>query len=162
MKRIFQSKGFLRKIAIVVLVLLLCYCIIPTYTYAGFGGDILKVFVQLLAALGDVVTGALNHFMLGTDALINSVMLEQDNPTITKEGAALYAPDDAKVDLVLDQQQDAAGNTGDDNEENSETSDAINAVKEEEVEVKNETNEGVEVRKTKKENVEEDDDRKSN
>ena len=117
MKRIFQSKGFLRKIAIVVLVLLLCYCIIPTYTYAGFGGDILKVFVQLLAALGDVVTGALNHFMLGTDALINSVMLEQDNPTITKEGAALYAPDDAKVDLVLDQQQDAAGNTGDDNEE---------------------------------------------
>ena len=123
MKRIFQSKNLLQKIAIIVLVVLLCYCIIPTYTYAGWGGEILKVLVQLLAALGDVVTGALNHFMLGTDAMINSVMLDQDNPTLDgpEDGmdppGALYAAPNATVDLTLNQQEDAAGNTGDDNEE---------------------------------------------
>ena len=63
-----------------------------------------------------------------------------------------------KVDLM----SKIKGKKGDDNEENSETSDATNDVKEEEVEVKNETNEGVEVRKTKEENIEKDDDRKSN
>ena len=123
MKRIFQSKSLLQKIAIIVLVVLLCYCIIPTYTYASWGGEILKVFVQLLAALGDVVTGALNHFMLGTDAMINSIMLDQNDPTVTtgptdgNPPGALYAAPGATVDLTLNQQEDDAGNTGDDNEE---------------------------------------------
>ena len=117
MKRIIQGKNFLRKIAIAILVVLLCYCIVPTYTYAGFGGEILKVFTQLLAALGDVVTGTLNHFMLGTDEMINSVMLDRDNPTVTNPEGALYADPNAEADLILGQDQDVAGNTDDDNEE---------------------------------------------
>ena len=116
MKRIFQSKGFLRKIAIVVLVVLLCYCIIPTYTYADFGGDILKVFTQLLAAFGDVVIGALNHFMLGTNRIIGSVMLSQDSETITNERGALYAGDE-EPDIILGIDHDEFGNVDDDNEE---------------------------------------------
>ena len=111
MKRIIQCKSVLRKIVVAILIVLLCYCIVPTYTYASFGGDILKVFTQLLAALGDVVTGSLNHFMLGTTDMINSVMLDRGSDTITNPEGALYAPPGEATKIVLGQDKDAAGNT---------------------------------------------------
>lgn len=117
MKRILQSKNFIQKMAIVILVVLLCYCIIPTYTYATFGGEILKVFLQLLAALGDVVIGTLNHYMLGTDYLINSVMLDRTTQNITNPQGSLYADGSEQVNLTLNQEHDSAGNVDDDNEE---------------------------------------------
>lgn len=102
MSKIFQNKNILQKIAIVLLITLMCYFIIPTYSFAGWGGDMLKVLTQLLAALGDAVMGAMNHFMLGTDRMISSVMLPKDNPSITESGGALYAGDN-DADIVLDQ-----------------------------------------------------------
>ncbi len=119
MKRIFQNRSVLQKIAIVLLITLMCYFIVPTYSFAAwdFGGDLLKVLVQLLAALGDVVSGMMNHFMLGTNAMISSVMLDQDDPTVTDKEGALYVSSDAKTDLILGQDKDASGKKDDDNEE---------------------------------------------
>ena len=102
MSKIFQNKSILQKIAIVVLITILFYFTIPTISFAGWGGDMLKVLTQLLAALGDAVMGAFNHFMLGTDKAIGSVMLSKDNPSITSTEGALYAGN-SKVDLKLDQ-----------------------------------------------------------
>lgn len=102
MSKIFQNKNILQKIAIVVLITILFYFTIPTISFAGWGGDMLKVLTQLLAALGDAVMGAFNHFMLGTDKMISSVMLSKDNPSITSTEGALYAGN-SKVDLKLDQ-----------------------------------------------------------
>lgn len=102
MSKIFQNKNILQKIAIVVLITILFYFTIPTISFATWGGDMLKVLTQLLAALGDAVMGAFNHFMLGTDKMISSVMLSKDNPSITSTEGALYAGN-SKVDLKLDQ-----------------------------------------------------------
>lgn len=105
MSKIFRNKNMLQKIAIVLLITILIYFTIPTLSLATWGGDMLKVITQLLAALGDAVMGAMNHFMLGTDKMIGSVMLSQDNPSITDLDGALYAGNEA-VDITLDQNED--------------------------------------------------------
>lgn len=102
MKRLFQNRNMIQKMAIVLLITLLCYFMIPTYSAAAWGGDLMKILIQLLAALGDAVSGAMNHFMLGTERSITSVMLSQDDPTITDPKGALYAGSE-DPDVVLDQ-----------------------------------------------------------
>lgn len=105
MSKIFRNKNMLQKIAIVLLITILVYFTIPTLSFASWGGDMLKVITQLFAALGDTVMGAMNHFMLGTDKMIGSVMLSQDNPSITDSDGALYAGN-APVNITLDQNED--------------------------------------------------------
>lgn len=105
MSKIFQNKNILQKIAIVLLIAIVVNFTIPTLSFAGWGGDMLKVLVQLLAALGDVFMGAFNKYMLGTDLMIGSVMLDQDNPSIEDPNGALYAGNES-VDLTLDPDKD--------------------------------------------------------
>ena len=122
MSRLFQKKSILQKIAIVLLITLLCYWIVPTYSlgfsFEELGGDLLKVLMQLVVGLGDILTGALNHFMLGTDKMISSVMLDQDAPTVTDPEGALYAKSTANPDVILGLDKDENGVTDDkENEE---------------------------------------------
>lgn len=79
-------KNMLRKtIFALILIIILFTFVIPQYSFAttddednGVVGSLLKEVVQLFAALGDVVMGALNKFMLGSDAFF-SAMLDQDD-----------------------------------------------------------------------------------
>ena len=122
MSRLFQKKSILQKIAIVLLITLLCYWIVPTYSlgysFEELGGDLLKVLMQLLVGLGDIVTGGLNHFMLGTDRMISSVMLSRDSQTVTNTQGALFAETTANPDVILGLNKDANGET--DEKENEE------------------------------------------
>lgn len=77
---IFTNKNIIQKIAIVVVMLVIFNFMIPYKANAGFikdmGLDLLEEVVHTVAALGDVVMGALNHFMLGTEYYVNSSMLD--------------------------------------------------------------------------------------
>lgn len=86
----------IQKIVIaLVIVVILFTCIIPKNVYAdnddgnGIAGGLLKEVVQLFASLGDVVMGALNKFMLGTDKF-SSVMLDQNDVNITRENSGSW------------------------------------------------------------------------
>ena len=122
MSRLFQKKSILQKIVIVLLITLLCYWIVPTYSlgfsFEELGGDLLKVLMQLLVGIGDMITGALNKFMLGTDKWIGSVMLSQDSLTVSDPEGALHAEDAATPNVVLGQNVDINGE--DDDKQNEE------------------------------------------
>ena len=72
---------------IVLLIIIVLNFSIPNYSKAfSFGeiaGDLLKELVNMVASVGDVVMGALNHFMLGTEKIITSSMLSQDDPNLS-------------------------------------------------------------------------------
>lgn len=106
MSKIFKTKNMIQKIGIVLLITIVCYIMVPTYSSASFGGDMMKVLVDLVAGLGDVFSGAMNHFMLGTEKMVGSVMLEQDDPTVTEEGGALNVDNNANPDIILDQKKE--------------------------------------------------------
>ena len=63
-----------QKMFIVLLIIIVLNFSIPNYSKAfSFGeiaGDLLKELVNMVASVGDVVMGALNHFMLGTEKII--------------------------------------------------------------------------------------------
>ena len=83
--------NIIQKIVIaLVIVVILFTCIIPKNVYAapeddgnGIAGGLLKEVVQLFASLGDVVMGALNKFMLGTDEFF-SAMLDQGDVNLNE------------------------------------------------------------------------------
>ena len=89
-----------QKMFIAILMVIVLNFSIPNYSQAGvFGdiaGDLLKELVQLVASIGDVAMGALNHFMLGTDKVITSSMLELNDANITNENSWLHY-DESKV-----------------------------------------------------------------
>lgn len=68
--KIFTNKKITQKIIILIITVILFNFAVPiqvnAVNFAEIGGDLLKEFVQLLAAVGDVVMGALNKMMLGT------------------------------------------------------------------------------------------------
>ena len=77
----FVSNKLIHKIIIVLtIVTSLCF-ITPNKTYAvewgDLGGKILKEVTQFIAAVGDVVMGAMNKLMLGAESM-NSAMLTMD------------------------------------------------------------------------------------
>ena len=88
-----------------VIVVILFTCIIPKNVYADAGdiaGGLLKEVVQLFASLGDVIMGALNKFMLGSDEFF-SAMLAQDDVNL-EEGSGSWLVDgiqDEEVDVVV-------------------------------------------------------------
>ena len=65
---VFTNKKLTRKINIVLLIVILFNFLVPIQSQAAylkkFGGDLLKELIKLFVALGDVVNGAFNHFML--------------------------------------------------------------------------------------------------
>ena len=70
-------------------------------------GVLLKPLVQLVASLGDITMGLLNHFMLGTDKIAGSVMLDKSTKNVD-EGSLAVTNDvrksavKVKVDEKLD------------------------------------------------------------
>ena len=96
----FFKKKNNQKMFIAILMVIVLNFSIPNYSQAGvFGdiaGDLLKELVQLVASIGDVAMGALNHFMLGTDKVITSSMLELNDANITNENSWLHY-DESKV-----------------------------------------------------------------
>ena len=85
----FKSKGFTQKIIIAIVVVILFNFIVPVRVQADgwdIGGDLLKEFVHLLAALGDVFMGALNKMMVGVSS-ISSTMLPTTNANFKENGA---------------------------------------------------------------------------
>ena len=100
--KLLRNKSFIQKIAIVLLALIILNFSMPVRseavpiisTFAEIGGDLLSEVVKLLASVGDVVMGALNHFMLGTSHIISSSMLDTQDPNITEyENSSLYVGD---------------------------------------------------------------------
>lgn len=99
-------KSILQKTIIsLILVILLFSFIIPQYSYAENDNDVvgslLKEVVQLFASLGDVVMGALNKFMLGSDRFL-SAMLSQDDANLENSDSWLLEGTDASPDVVVD------------------------------------------------------------
>ena len=108
--KLFTNKKLTQKIIIALVTVIVLNFSVPIQsnasvlsTFADIGGDLLKEVVQLIASVGDVVMGALNHFMLGTSQLIGSSMLDKDDPNITDAtaGSDLYA---ASLDTSKDVQ----------------------------------------------------------
>ena len=105
-------KNMLRKtIFALILIILLFSFVIPQYSFAtkddkgnGVVGSLLKEVVQLFASLGDVVMGALNKFMLGSDAFF-SAMLDQDDHNLERDSTSwltegVYGNDVNTEDIV--------------------------------------------------------------
>lgn len=68
--KILTNKSFVQKIIIALVFVILFNFAVPirssAFSLGEIGLDLLKELVHLFAALGDVVMGALNKFMLGT------------------------------------------------------------------------------------------------
>lgn len=103
----------LKILTIILITLILIFSITPNYSVQATevieeedmpdaGGDImgslLKQIIQLIAALGDIAMGVLNHFMLGADGL-TSAMLPVDDVNINEETSWLYVGDDEEIDF---------------------------------------------------------------
>ena len=106
--KIFTNKSVVQKIIIaLVLIILFNFCIPPqvnaniiTDTFENIAGGLLKEFVHLIASICDVVMGLLNHVMFGTDEMINSVMIDNDqiDAPIFHTGSTASAPETIDVD----------------------------------------------------------------
>ena len=92
--KIFTKKKNSQKIMIVLLMVIVLNFSIPNYSQAvdwnNIAGDLLKELVQLVASFGDIVMGALNHFMLGTDKYITSAMLDKDDANLSNSSSWLF------------------------------------------------------------------------
>lgn len=81
----FTKKKLVQKMMISLLIIVSMNFIVPKRVSAAnwgdIAGDLLKEVVQLFDALGDVIMGALNNFMLGANG-IGSAMLDQDNANL--------------------------------------------------------------------------------
>lgn len=104
------KKNLLQKIIIVMLItMILIFSILPNYSVVygaresdpdqgGLIGTLFKEILNLIVQLGDVIMGALNHFMLGAEGY-GSAMLQVDNPNLEDSESWLYVPDDADTDV---------------------------------------------------------------
>lgn len=99
--KFFTKKKNSQKIMIVLLMVIVLNFSIPNYSQAGafsdVAGDLLKELVQLVASFGDVVMGALNHFMLGTDKFVTSAMLDKDDSNLSDENSWLHYKDGDEI-----------------------------------------------------------------
>lgn len=99
--------NLIQKIIIsLVIVVILFTCIIPNPSYAGvedIAGGLLKEVVQLFASFGDVIMGALNKFMLGSDRFLSS-MLPQDDVNLEEDSGSwlVEGVNDEPADVVIE------------------------------------------------------------
>ena len=114
MKFLTRKESVARKILIILLVsLILIFAVTPNYSVQatevlneedmpdegeGIIGSLLKQIIQIIVAVGDIVMGTLNHFMLGADGF-TSAMLSPDNDNIGNEDSWLYVGDDEEIDF---------------------------------------------------------------
>ena len=93
MKKLTKNK-LMQKIILGLVTILTINFITPNYTYAGFWGDVgtdlLKEIAQLVGAIGDVVMGIMNKYMLGTTDITSS-MLSKNDINLISEDSWLYA-----------------------------------------------------------------------
>ena len=68
----------LRKIMVTIMILITCTFAVPNFSQADFGGKLFSPLVNLFAALGDVVIGGLQHWMLGTSSLWSATLRYDD------------------------------------------------------------------------------------
>ena len=92
--KLFNNKGFVRKILIVILTITLFNFAVPIQSQADIGGKLFKPIFQLLATVADVPIGLFHHFMLDTDAMFGSVMLDYDDKNITEDGGIWHITED--------------------------------------------------------------------
>ncbi len=78
-----KHKQKMQKIIATLLILVTCTFAVPNFSQADFGGKLFSPVVNLFAALGDVVIGGLQHWMLGTSSLW-SASLEHDDYNVTQ------------------------------------------------------------------------------
>lgn len=113
MRFITRKNSVARKMLIILLVaLILIFAITPNYSVQaveeitqedmadegqGILGSLLKQVIQLIVAIGDIVMGALNHFMLGADGF-TSAMLSPDNDNFQDPNSWLYVEDGEEID----------------------------------------------------------------
>ncbi len=104
--KIFTKNRKNQKFIIVLIMIVILNFSIPNYSQAwGFGdiaGDLLKELIQLIASLGDIVMGGLNHFMLGTDKTLTSSMLDQEDSNFTNQDSWLYYDGSDKKEVKID------------------------------------------------------------
>ena len=98
----FMKKNVSQKIISLMIVLVLFNFIVPKYSYAGTFSDLtsslLAEVVYLVAGIGDVVMGALNHMMLGTTEIIGSSMLDIKDVNVTNASLGSYLCPQVMVD----------------------------------------------------------------
>ena len=98
----FMKKVIIQKIISFIILLVLINSVFPINSYAYEFGDItsslLKEVVDLIASVGDIAMGALNHMMLGTHQIFGSSMLEVpiEDPNITDPSYESYLCPDVK------------------------------------------------------------------
>lgn len=110
MKFFTNKKATQKTIIAVITIILLNFCA-PMNSYCAdwgdVGGKLLKEIVQFVVAIGDVVEGALNHFMLGTEgyesAMINRETLEYN---IKDSNSAFYAEGEPVDEIIEDGEMD--------------------------------------------------------
>ena len=113
--KFFTNKKVTQKIIIALVTVIVMNFCIPIKAQANWftdvSGDLLQELVLLLDALGDIVMGALNKFMLGTEKIYDSAMLEQGDINLSNKKSSLYAKDgikstDVKADIPEDFEPD--------------------------------------------------------
>lgn len=83
--KLLRSKGFVQKILIVLMAIILVNFSVPVQSQADFGGKLFQPITDLIIAVADVSVGLLNHFMVGTDDLVTSATLSYvDSPQNTQ------------------------------------------------------------------------------
>lgn len=80
-----QKKGFVQKILIVLVAMILVNFSVPIQSQADsdFGGKLFQPIFQLLATIADVPIGFLQHVMVGTDEILDSVTLDENDYNVT-------------------------------------------------------------------------------
>lgn len=110
---IVNNKRILQKIIIVLILAILVNFVMPVKVHAdpgddGFSDTLLQPVMQLLARLGDIFMGIFHKYMLGTEKMYSTVMLDEESPTIVNEDGYMHVPDEIftqeenkdKIDLV--------------------------------------------------------------
>lgn len=99
------KKSVAQKIILALVIVILFNFTVPIRSQAfDLGESLLKELVHLMASLGDVVMGLLQHMMLGTDKFVGSVMLDYDDRNLTASGSDLNPDNSDSVsggDMVI-------------------------------------------------------------
>lgn len=104
--KLLTNKKFTQKIIITILTVITLNFCVPMRSYCtdwgDVGGKILKEVVQFVVAIGDVVEGALNNFMLGVEK-IDYAMVSRESVEYNKgdPNSAFYVEDNAQANVII-------------------------------------------------------------
>lgn len=101
--KLLTNKTFVQKIILVLVAIILFNFAVPIQSNAAvwdLGTDLLKELVHLITSLGDVIMGALNKMMLGTEKMLDSAMLPQDDPNFRAAGSDLNGNTSLSGDVI--------------------------------------------------------------